>query len=148
MRTLNSPFSTSPSTPATSGLPTPRRSHRQNIAFFHHASFEQERTIRCQHFSNSFLQFFTSENTLGRNIISRGHFHIIRIQHRGKRIATVEKHSLPLTYVSEIIIVQADNLHRSLLLHNRTQFLNIHLQSAISHKYAYGTFRCSESCPQ
>ncbi|MCO5803178.1 hypothetical protein CS033_03373 [Phocaeicola vulgatus] len=56
-----------------------------------------------------------------------------------------EKHSLPLTNITQIVIVQQNNLYRRFLLHDSSQFLNIHLQTAITHKYAYSTIRATES---
>ena len=54
--------------------------------------------------------------------------------------ATAFKHQvLPLTYIAKIIVVQENHLHRCLLLHNCTQFLDIHLETAITEETADGS---------
>ena len=50
-----------------------------------------------------------------------------------------------MAHVAEIIVIQADNLYRSFLFHDRTQFLNVHLQSAVTHKYTYSAVGTAES---
>src|SRR3712207_4690936 len=126
---------------------TSRRSHRHNISLLLHASFKQKRPICCQHFVHCRFQFFTCKHSSGRNAVSFRYLHIIRILHRGKRIPPVEKHSLPLAHISQKVIVHANNLHGSLLFHNRTQLLNIHLKSAVAHKRAHCPIGTSEGCP-
>ena len=61
----------------------------------------------------------------------------MRIEHSGERLALVEEHILPLAHISEVIIVHEDYLHRTLVFHYRTKFLDIHLESTITCKHAH-----------
>ena len=124
---------------------TARRCHRHYISFFLHTSFEQERSVSRYHLVNRFCQLLAGHYPACRNIICRSNLHIIRIHHRSKRITTIEEHRLPLTNIAQEVIVQQNHLHRSLLFHDGTQFLQVHLQAAVSHEYAYRAVRTSKS---
>ena len=50
-----------------------------------------------------------------------------------------------MTNIAQEVIVQQNHLHRSLLFHDGTQFLQVHLQAAVSHEYAYRAVRTSKS---
>ena len=51
---------------------------------------------------------------------------------------------MPLAHVAQIVVVQENHLHGALLLHDGTQFLNGHLETAIAAEHAHGTFGRSE----
>ena len=44
-----------------------------------------------------------------------------------------------MTYIAQIVVIEQNHFHRRFLLHNSSQLLQIHLQTAVAHKYAYRT---------
>ena len=55
-----------------------------------------------------------------------------------------EEHGLPLTDITQVIVVHQYHLYRCLLFHNGSQFLQVHLQATITHKHTNGTVRTTE----
>ena len=53
---------------------------------------------------------------------------------------------MPLAYITQEVIIQQDHLNGSLLFHNGSHLLNVHLQTTITHKYTYSAVGTSESC--
>ena len=63
-----------------------------------------------------------------------------------ERAAMVEHQILPLTHVAKIVVVQEYDLHRSLLLHDRSKFLYTHLETTITGEQTNLTVRCAKGC--
>ena len=49
-----------------------------------------------------------------------------------------------MAHVAQIVVVHQDHFHRSLLFHDGAQFLDVHLETAVTHETAYRTLRSAE----
>ncbi|CDD18300.1 unknown [Prevotella sp. CAG:732] len=56
----------------------------------------------------------------------------MRVHHVGERTATAKHQILPLAHIAEVVVVQENHLDWCLLLHDGTQLLDVHLETAIS----------------
>ena|SRR5438105_2585473 len=77
-------------------------------------------------------------------MISPGYLHEIRTGDVNKRISLIVKKLLPLPHHAQEIIIQNDQLHIDLALHDSTQLLDGHLKTAIANDGNNSSFRSTE----
>ena len=61
--------------------------------------------------------------------------------HVGMRVTAAIVHVLPLAHHSQYAVIEADDLHGQVVLQTRRQFLNVHLNTALTCHTGYISIR-------
>src|SRR5690242_11253877 len=92
-------------------------------------------------------------------MISPGYLYEIGTSNINKRISLIVKKLLPLPHHAEEVIIQNDQLHIDVALHDGAKFLDSHLKTAVTDDGNNGSLRraelrsyrcrqCETHCPQ